>query len=95
MALLKILEINHSDLFPKEGVSPKPWKIGIQKDIRKRYEVTNRISKIALSYWRQCNRSAYIAVLVPGAVRYDLDGEVAGEVEKVWYSKYDVATKRA
>lgn len=38
-SLLKILEENHSGLFPSDGTPPKPWKMYIANDIKERYKV--------------------------------------------------------
>ncbi len=85
--LLLLLKTNHPDLFPRNGGSPKPWKVHLCRDVQRRYNVTQRISRIALSFWRKRHHELYIAELIPGAARYDLDGEVAGVVEKVWLDR--------
>jgi len=83
-ALLTILKANHPDLFPPKGTPPKPWKIHINRDVKKRYKVTNRIAKMALRFWRRCNHEVYIEALIPGVDRFDLDGKPNGTVKDVW-----------
>src|SRR5262252_917846 len=61
--------------------SPTPWpalKIGIDRDILERIQVSRRLLKAVLRYYTSC--PSYRAGLVAGAVRVDLDGEPAGEV---------------
>ena len=61
--------------------SPPPWpalKIGIDRDILGRIQVSRRLLKAALRYYTSC--PSYRAGLVAGAVRVDLDGDPAGEV---------------
>lgn len=82
--LLKILEENHSGLFPTDGTPPKPWKMYIANDIKERYKVTQGIVQRTLALWRNENNEAYRAVLVAGADRYDLDGKANGTVETTW-----------
>lgn len=81
-ALIAKLEVDHPDLFPADGTLPKPWKIGLRVDVKKKYEVPHRISRIAIDMWRARHRKAYEAVLVEGASRYGLDGEAVGEVSE-------------
>jgi sRNA-binding protein len=60
---------------------PPPWpalKIGIDRDILERIQVSRRLLKAALRYYT--SRRSYRAGLVAGAVRVDLDGKPAGEV---------------
>lgn len=83
-ALLRLLKANHPDLFPRDGGSPKPWKIHLRRDVKRRYNVTNKVSKVALAFWRKRHHELYTAALIPGASRYDLDGKIAGIVEKAW-----------
>jgi len=63
-------------------LAPPPWpalKIGIHRDIRQRIPaVSRRLLNAALGYYTSC--PSYRAGLVAGAVRVDLDGELAGEV---------------
>lgn len=82
--LLKILETNHPDLFPTDGTPPKPWKIKIHKDITIRYEVTQKISKMALSQWRRHHHESYVATLIKDTPRYNLDGKMDGIIKESW-----------
>lgn len=84
-ALMPILEENHPDLFPPEGTPPKPWKMHLSQDVKKRYGVTKRVAKTTLNHWQFRNKEVYRAVLIPGADRYDLDGNTHGIVINAWY----------
>ena len=62
-------------------LAPPPWpalKIGIDRDIMERIQVSRRLLKAALRYYT--SHPSYRAGLVAGAARVDLDGELAGEV---------------
>lgn len=81
-ALLKNLLANHPGLFPADGKSPQPWAINIHKQIQARYQVSKRVSKLALKTWRSKNNIEYHDSLIVGGSRYNLDGEPIGEVTK-------------
>lgn len=94
-AFMKILEENHPDLFPTDGTPPKPWKIHITKDVKKRYKVTNRLARATLGNWQNENLDAYRAVLIPGADRYDLDGKTNGTVLSAWRHREQDAKEKS
>jgi len=61
--------------------APPPWpalKIGIDRDILERIQVSRRLLKAALRSYTSC--PSYRAGLVAGAIRVDLDRAPAGEV---------------
>src|SRR5689334_23458534 len=61
--------------------APPPWpalKIGIDRDILERIQVSRRLLKAALRHYT--SYPSYRAGLVAGAARVDLDGVPAGEV---------------
>ena len=65
----------------RPALAPPPWpalKIGRDRDILKRAQISRRLLKAALRSYTSCPR--YRAGLVAGAVRVDLDGAPAGEV---------------
>ncbi len=80
LALLTKLETNHPELFPVDENPPRPWAIGIHKAIQTRYQVSKRVSRLALKMWLEQNREAYRRVLVVGGKRFDLNGEAVGEI---------------
>jgi ProP effector len=70
--------------FPEAFSEARPLKIGITDKIIARlktpeYSETARTIKAALDYWAK--RPAYLAACVEGAVRIDLNGNAAGEVD--------------
>ena len=64
----------HPTLFPMDGTSPKPWKIGLHQDIHERYAVSMKVGKAAVAIWRREHFRSYQEVLAAGGDRYDLDG---------------------
>lgn len=78
--LLAKLESNHPNLFPVEGVAPKPWAIGLHHQIRERYAASMSVTRKAVKLWIRPNIQKYLASLVTGNQRYDLNGNVAGVV---------------
>ena len=65
---------NHPDLFPMDGTLPKPWKIGMNKDIKNLYESSNAVAVLASSLWRRGRMISYCKSVIDGDSRYDLDG---------------------
>ena len=77
--LIVTLLLNHPVPFSLKA--PKPLAIGIHKEIFERYpqQYTRNVIRLALHKWAR--RRRYVAVLIPNAVRYTLDGKPAGKVE--------------
>lgn len=78
--LLARLQEHHPWLFPTDDAAA-PWEVGLHGKIMVRYRVSKRIARQALAFWLADHGEAYRAASIPGAVRIDLDGGVAGMVE--------------
>ena len=65
---------NHPDLFPMDGTLPKPWKIGIRRDIKRIYESVNSVTGLACDLWQRKHMVSYCKSIIDGDSRYDLDG---------------------
>jgi ProP effector len=68
--------------FPKNPTPKVPLKVGILSDLEARAEeigLSKDELRLAIKTW--CKSPRYWSVVKVGAVRYDLDGNNAGEVE--------------
>ena len=75
-----LLAREYPALFPVAGAPPRaPLAIGIDRALRARHpEIASRTLRIALH--RHTSAPAYLALLIAGATRIDLDGLPAGTV---------------
>ena len=58
--------------------NPKILKIGIHKDLKEKTTLSSNTIKHFLR--KYCHAKKYIAALIEGAPRYDLEGNIAGHV---------------
>lgn len=98
-ALAAILAEKHPVAFPsrKPGNSSTVLKIGIRKDIAALYpEVSSRTLSAFLS-WHTRSSKYLVALSAAGTARYDLDGNVVGNVteEQSKAAKETLAERRA
>jgi ProP effector len=81
-AFRSLLAEQYPSVFPAAGEAPRaPLKLGIDKDLRVRHpEVASRTLGRTLA--RFTGRADYLALLVVGAARIDLDGQPADVVSE-------------
>jgi ProP effector len=80
------------ELFPAAfGNSPRPLVIGVAEQIMARTGLEPHAVRLAL--YAYCNSPSYVASLIEGAVRVDLDGNAAGTVlrEQAAYARWQEA----
>ena len=86
--LLRRLRTRFPALFSAERSALKPWAVGEGYRIRQALaedgeQVSNQVWRVAINLWFHGNlerRVAYFKCLTEGAPRYDLHGNVSGEV---------------
>ena len=80
------------ELFPGAfGNPPRPLVIGVAEQIMARTGLDPHSVRVAL--YAYCNSPSYVASLIEGAVRVDLDGNAAGTVlrEQAAYARWQEA----
>jgi ProP effector len=76
--LVRLVELFPKAFHPWEE-TPKPLKIGIYADIRRRHpDLSGKKVHNTLHHYTRSNR--YLETLIAGAERFDLDGETCGHV---------------
>ena len=88
--LLRRLRTRFPVLFPVDRSALKPWAMGEGYRLRQALaeaedgeQVSNQVWRVAINLWFHGNlerRAAYFKCLTEGAPRYDLHGNVSGEV---------------
>ena len=88
--LLRRLRTRFPVLFPVDRSALKPWAMGEGYRLRQALaeaedgeQVSNQVWRVAINLWVHGNlerRVVYLKCLTEGAPRYDLHGNVAGEV---------------
>lgn len=77
------------------GKLERPLKVGIAQDIMARQpDLDVHAIRVALAAY--CSKASYLAVIVEGAVRFDLDGNATGTVDagQAGYARKQLAKKR-
>ena len=95
-ALASAMQARLAELFPAcFGKPERPLKVGIAQDIMARQpDLDVHAIRVALAAY--CSKASYLAVIVEGAVRIDLDGNAAGTVDagQAGYARKQLAKKR-
>jgi ProP effector len=69
-------------IFDVSGEEIKPLKVGIQRDIAEQFPGTARyIIWQAIAQWQREHQEMYLKALAAGGPRYNLDGQICGDVD--------------
>jgi sRNA-binding protein len=81
VAVIKQLEERWPSVFPRRRADIKPWSLDIHLEIhRVDPSLSKRTIQHALKLWQRRYRKVYLKKLAKGGPRYDLQGNVKGEI---------------
>jgi hypothetical protein len=79
--LLNQLKIKYPKAFPEKGKQIVMLALGIHKELAKALGIS--IKKASIFCRLYCSRKVYVTARIPGAKRYDLEGNITGEITTI------------
>jgi len=76
--LLNQLKIKYPKAFPKKGEQIVMLALGIHKELAKALDISIKKARIFCKLY--CSRKIYVTARISGAKRYDLEGNITGEI---------------
>jgi hypothetical protein len=79
--LLNQLKIKYPKAFPEKGKQIVILALGIHKELAKALDISIKKARIFCRLY--CSRKIYVTARIPGAKRYDLEGNITGEITTI------------